>query len=275
MENYRIEFINTDDSSLKKIQNLLRLVFDARAAKFSLDYLRWQYVGNPVGTIVGFNAYADDELVAHYATMPIYMLIKGKKTKGLLSLNTATHPQHRGKRLFSILAERTYEYALENGYKFVIGVSNANSTRGFIKNLKFKLIGSLTFKVGVGKIIYPEGGYMFVRYWNKALMDWRLKNPSMRYYKKGNRIVSPIAVGFKKIVCHNGAELSLLPKLYCRPFNLYIGYGADLDNGHYFNLPKLVKHSPFNLIFRDLTNGTLPEVTRENILFELMDFDVA
>ena len=272
---YRIEQVKVDNASLRESQTLLQMVFEEHADKFSFEYLKWQYADNPVGSIVGFNAYKGDVLAAHYVTMPIYMNIEDKKTLGVLSLNTATHPDHRGKRLFSILAERTYQYAAENGYKFVIGVANANSTHGFIKHLKFYLIGPLTFKIGVGMSIYPQRDYTFTRYWDKELMDWRLKNPSMEYYKNNGVIVSPIKVGFKKLVCCNGANLTTLPKLNLRPLNLYIGYGANLCNGLYVNLPKFIKRSPFNLIFRDLTDGQLPEVTKDNILFELMDFDVA
>ena len=272
---YRIEQIKVNEDSLREIQNLLQLVFEKHASKFSFDYLKWKYVENPVGQVVGFNAYLDNILAAHYETMPIYMSINGKKTLGLLSLDTATHPDHRGKRLFSILAERTYQYAADKGYKFVIGVANDNSTHGFIKDLNFKLIGPLDFKVGIGRRIYPQRDYTFTRYWDKEIMDWRLKNPSMRYYKNGNLIVSPIKVGFKTLVCHNGAELVSLPKLHWHPLNLYIGYGARLNKGLYVNLPKFVERSPFHLIFRDLTGGSLPEMTQKNILFELMDFDVA
>ena len=275
MEDYRIEKVAVDDAALMECQDLLRLVFEERADKFSFEYLKWQYRDNPVGHIVGFNAYLGDVLAAHYVTMPIYMNINGKKTLGVLSLNTATHHEHRGKRLFSILAERTYEYAAENGYKFVIGVANANSTHGFIKHLKFKLIGPLTFKIGVGNSIYPKKNYIFTRYWDKEIMAWRLKNPSMEYFKNGDTIVSPIKPGFKKLVFHDSEGLVSLPKLYGRPFNLYIGFGADLEKGCYCGIPKFIEHSPFNLIFRDLTNGLLPKVTKDNILFELIDFDVA
>ena len=267
---YRIEQVKVDDFALRESQSLLQLVFKEHADKFSFEYLKWQYADNPVGPIVGFNAYWDDILAAHYVTMPIY-----KKTLGVLSLNTATHPDHRGKRLFTILADQTYQYAAENGYKFVIGVANANSTPGFIKHLGFKLIGPLTFKVGVGTDLYPKKNYTFTRYWDKVIMDWRLKNPSMEYYKNGNMIVSPIKPGFKKLVFHDKEGLVSLPKLDGRPFNLYIGFGADLKKGCYCGIPKFIEHSPFNLIFRDLTEGTLPEVTKDNILFELIDFDVA
>lgn len=272
---YRIEQFKTDDHAILEIQQLLQLVFEKNAAKFSLEYLKWQYVENPVGPVVGFNAYKDNVLAAHYETVPVYMNIGGEKTLGLLSKDTATHPDHRGKHLFTILAERTYQYAAENGYKFVIGVANANSTPGFIKHLKFKLIGPLDFKIGIGAKIYAQRDFTFSRYWDKEILNWRLKNPSMKYYKNGDTIVSPIKVGFKKLVCHNGAQLASLPKLHCRPLNLYIGYGANLDKGFYVNLPKFIERSPFNLIFRDLTGGSLPEMTKENILFELLDFDVA
>lgn len=272
---YFIEQVKTDGAVLKEYQQLLQLVFESRASKFSIDYLKWLYKDNPVGSVVGFNAYMGDTLAAHYVAMPIYMNIYGEKTLGLLSLNTATHPDHRGKRLFSILAEHTYKYAAENGYRFVIGVSNANSTHGFVKNLGFSLIGPLTFKVGIGQDIYQRTTYTFTRYWDKEIIEWRLKNPSMSYYKNGDMIVSPIKPGFKKLVYHDKDGIVTLTRLYGRPFNLYIGYGADLGKGIYCSIPHFVEHSPFNLIFKDLTGGALPEVTVDNILFELIDFDVA
>lgn len=272
---YQIRKVGTEDKDLEEIRQLLHLSFPNRKDKFSIAYLNWQYADNPVGSIVGFNAYMDDVLAAHYVTMPIYMTIEGEKILGLLSLNTATHPEHRGKRLFTVLAEKTYEYAAENGYKFVIGVANANSTHGFIKHLGFKLIGPLTFKVGVGINIYQRNDYTFSSCWDKDTIEWRLKNPSMEYYKNGDMIVSPIKPGVKKLIYHDKDGLVSLNKLHGRPINLYIGYGANLSKGFYCGVPNFVEHSPFNLIFRDLTDFKFPEVTKDNILFELIDFDVA
>lgn len=272
---YRIEKVRTDDYAIREATALLNLCFPKSTDIETYNFVKWEYAENPVGNIVGFNAYLDEELAAHYVTMPIYMNIDGKKTLGLLSLNTATHPNHRGKRLFTILAEKTYEYAAVNGYKFVIGVANANSTHGFIKYLGFKLIGPLTFKVGVGKNLYQRSDYTYSRYWDKEIIEWRLKNPSYTYYKNGDMIVSPIKPGFKKLIYHDKDGMLSLNKLHGHPFNLYIGFGANLGKGVYCGIPKFIEHSPFNLIFRDLTSGSLPEVTKENILFELIDFDVA
>ena len=272
---YRIERVKTDDDAIRDVTGLLNLCFPKSVEIETFEFVKWEYDENPAGKVVGYNAYWGDSLAAHYATMPIYLDIDGKKTLGLLSLNTATHPEHRGKRLFTILAEKTYEYATENGYKFVIGVANANSTPGFLKHLGFKLIGPLTLRVGAGPVSYQRTNFTYVRHWDRSFLDWRLKNPSMKYYKNGDMIVSPIKPGFKKLVYHDKKGLLSRPELHGRPFNLYIGFGADLSNGVYCRLPKFIKHSPFNLIFRDLTGGTLPEMTKDNTQFELIDFDVA
>ena len=122
--------------------------------------------------------------------------------------------------------------------------------------------------------LYPHKDFTYRRYWDKELIDWRLKNPSSGYYKNGDIIVSKIKSGFKLIVYHDERNLVELCKLKRRPFNLYIGNGADLKRGIYCGLPWFIKHSPFNLIFRDLTDNTLPIITNDNVLLELIDFDV-
>jgi len=270
---YQIKSVTVEDKSLTEITQLLNLCFPKSVDIETKEYIKWEYEENPVGHVVGFNAYSGNVLAAHYATLPIFMVIDGKKRKGLLSLNTATHPDHRGKGLFVRLAKETYDHAKENGYEYVIGVANANSTHGFIKRLGFELICPLTFRVGFGLNIYSNKDFVYRRYWNEDLLSWRLKCPSYNYYNSNTTIVSPILCGAKKIVkLEANAKLG---KLWLRPLNLYVGLGAELKNGFYFKLPKFIKHSPFNLIFHDLTGGQLPQITPDNIWFELIDFDVA
>ena len=57
------------------------------------------------------------------------------------------------------------------------------------------------------------------------------------------------------------------------PCCLYVGIGADLP-WSYCRVPSFVKHSPFNLVFCDLTNGNLPKMTADNVFYQLLDFDV-
>jgi len=274
MSEYQIVKVKTDDVSLMEVQRCLMASFP-EATKFTLPFLRWQYRDNPAGEIVGFNAVCEDETVAaHYVAMPIYMKIDGKVSKGLLSLNTATHPEHRGKRLFTILADKTYGYATEQGYEYVIGVANANSTHGFLKHLGFQLVSPLKVRFGLG-VESIGSGYSFERLWDKETLAWRLACPGARYYRNGGKLYSWRSFGRKDmmgVVSDETLVPGSLGRTY-RPISLYVGLGAELK-GIMIKLPKFVKISPFNLIWKDLTGGKLPELREDNILFQLMDYDV-
>lgn len=269
---YALEPISVEKSSLEAQQDLLRLVFP-KATKFTFEYLHWQYADNPAGNVVGYNAFYGKTLAAHYATMPIKMSIDGVVRKGLLSLNTATHPEHRGKKLFVTLADKTYSTAAEQGYEFVIGVANANSTHGFLKNLGFYEIAPLDVKIGTGLgILDGFSGGRVCRVWDDATMAWRLRNPDQRYYRKENSILAPMYPFCKALIGHYGfGEQERFHQF--RPVTLHIGLGADYSKGCYVNMPSFIHRSPFNLIFRDL-NGGLPRIGRGDIVFNLIDFDV-
>ena len=270
---YKIQQVCVDEKSLVEIKDLLTVTFP-KTDKFTSSYLRWQYKENPLGHIVGFNAYWGSELAAHYVTMPIDMHLFGEKKRGLLSLNTATHPKHQGKRLFTILAEKTFSWAKEHGYEYVIGVANANSTHGFLKHLGFYLISPLVVKWGWGYELYKKSSYPCCRIWNESTLQWRLKNPSSKYYVNHGIITSPKGFsGVKVIVGKNSLAQGNKPASFFRPLNLYVGLGANLSCGHYFDVPKFIKHSPFNLIFKNLSD-TIPPIHREDVFFQLLDFDV-
>ena len=128
--NYKIQFGEYDDALIKSVVTLFEACFDW-TDKFSFEYIKWQYMDNPNGQVVSYNAFDENNnLAAHYAAIPIKMSFGNEIVPGLLSLNTATHPNHQGKKLFTKLATLTYEKAYDMGYKFVIGVANANSTHG-------------------------------------------------------------------------------------------------------------------------------------------------
>ncbi len=278
---YRIEQMLATDESIEEVKKLLHISFPKRADKFSSEYLKWQYVDNPRGEVIAYNAYDQDgNIAAHYAVIPVEMMIEGKIVKGLLSLNTATHPDHRGKRLFTILAERTYSRAQELGHKFVIGVANANSTHGFLKNLGFYLIAPLEVKVGLGspfkkKSLLVEKNHI---HYDEDTMRWRLRCPYFSYSYNGDTIYSKI----DKPLFHTAVASVIEPirvnelglKKTSAPLNLYVGLGYKVGCS-YFKLPSFIKRSPFNLIFKDLSEGQLPKMTTGNITFQLLDFDVA
>lgn len=274
---YIFKKIITTNDNLANYSKFLSLVF-SKELKFTTEFLKWQYCENPFGTAIGYDAYFKDKLIAHYVTIPVQYYISGVLTKGLLSLNTAVHPSHQGKGLFTKLANKTYEEAIKQGYDFVIGVANQNSTPGFINKLGFQLISPLDVKIGIGKVLNkPIIAFKLSPVRSEEFLKWRLKNPSKTYLSRNHTIFIEV----KKNLVH--AQLTCIPiednfliKLpTVKPiFKLIIGKGISLKKaGIFFNLPTFLKPSPLNLIFKDLTGGS-HKIQEKDVFFELIDFDV-
>lgn len=276
---YEIRQLLFDDGdvSLQKVVDLQNAVYEGSHI-FNVNKFRQWYLKNPMGNVISFNAFYGDELVAHYACIPYKMEIAGRVVTGLFDMATVTHPDHRGKGLFKKLAKVTYDFAKEQGYEFVLGVANANSFPGYMKYFPFTFVGQLEVKIGFGTKIMCDGEKTFKVHWDKDSFNWRLNTCKANYSRKNNSIIGQ----FNSIVqTYMGSyEDSFLKNTAAqdkhwgfRP-KLYVGMGAKFISS-YLGLPKFIKRSPFNLIFLDLTEGKLPQVTKDNIFFQLFDFDVA
>ena len=277
---YDFHQATVDSDSIKLYTELLMQVFP-ESNIFVEEYLKWEYSDNPIGEIVGFNAFENGNLVAHYVCQPVVANLFGKQARGLLSLNTATHEAHRGKGLFTKLADLTYKYAAENGFEFVYGVANANSTPGFIKKLDFQLVAPLDVKFGIGKIAknITRDQYCFKRNWTRELLEWRVKNPIRAYEITSDRIyadskkygIKAILGEFEKDIIDNikGSKLKSL-----NPVKLFVGLDNNINwkKSMYFNVPESLKSSPLNLIFKDLTEKNR-KLNTKCIKFQVFDFD--
>lgn len=275
---YEIKQLKFDDGdiSLHKLVKLQNIVYEGKHMFHIEVFKRW-YIDNPMGKVISFNAFNNDELVAHYACIPIKMLIKERVVLGLLDMATVTHPNHRGKGLFKELAKITYDYAKENGFEFVIGVANANSFPGYMKYFPYELVSKLDVKIGIGNSI-KYNNKLFSTYWDKESLEWRLSIRNNQYYTSHNNIYGKFKTFIKTFMGSFEenliSDLSVDRKKLSLGLKLYVGLGAEIK-GLYFNVPKFIKRSPFNLIFLDLTEGKLPKVDKSNIFYQLIDFDVA
>jgi GNAT superfamily N-acetyltransferase len=272
---YDLAPLANDAERIRNIAALLRAAF-GDASRFTERYLRWQYEENPDGAAVGFDAFAGDDLAAHYVALPLRARLFGETAKGLLSLNTATSPAYQGKGLFTRLACATYERARELGYEFVVGVANANSTHGFVKKLGFQLVCPLDVRVGIGRPQYDDtGASHFRRIWSEQSMDWRLRNPATAYaFRAGAFWADPGMPGTaiylgKAFQC--GSSLSKRPAAH--PLTAWIGLAPNARwRGVALPVPQRMRPSPLNLIFRDLTPaGRTLDASR--VFFEALDFD--
>lgn len=261
----------TDDDSLLKYSKLLSTVFPG-TPKYTFDFLKWQYLDNPLGKVVGFDAYYENKLVAHYVTIPVEYKKEDIVFKGLLSLNTATDPEFQGKGLFTSLANKTYSLGAEKGYQFVIGVANQNSTPGFIKKLGFTLIAPLDAYIylSVNKSSKNTTSLFKSNLDNKSVL-WRIKNPSNTYFFSDNKIYSK--TDNKLIQATLSTEKLGMSKNntpFC--FKMSIGLNNAPRTLFKFKIPDKLKPSPLNLIFKELIPLDL-KMNSSTIFFELIDFD--
>ncbi|MCB9229284.1 MAG: GNAT family N-acetyltransferase [Deltaproteobacteria bacterium] len=275
---YEFRETEVSESHIIRLSELLTLVF-GKKQEHGTSYLKWQYQENPYGTALGFDAFYEGQLAAHYVTIPIKAILNGNEARGLLSLNTATHPDHRSKGLFTALAEKTYVRAKESGYEFVVGVANGNSTHGFTRKLGFDLVTPLSAKIGLGNPSVERKSHVkFKLLWDKDGIFWRLRRPGAVYSMDKNHNVYG-ATKIAGIHAYLGPHMKLapdssLPHLKAvNPLRLWIKAGDDESlNPCYVRIPDFLKPSPLNLIFRSLTQPSY-KLEPSDVEFYLSDFD--
>lgn len=264
---------------LSAYATLLSDVFGAES-KFTPDAIAWRYRDNPAGQVVGADAWDGDRLAAHYVACPTVALIDGQPVKGLLSLNTATHPDYQGRGLFTKLANAAYEQGAGGGYKFVIGVANANSTPGFLKKLAFQDVGRLHAGVLTrAPNRFAPRPLQYQGAWSGELLRWRLANPAAAY--KVGRIGDVIGVWAKThmpfIQCAAFLPSEADPQLKGRApmaFSLYLGLDPRWPLGAqgFVPVPEKLRPSPLNLIWRPLGGGPA-QLRADATAFSFLDFD--
>lgn len=264
-DDYELRRLAVTDEGLFECNRLLRSVF-VDATIFSEAFLKWQYEENPAGHAVGFNAYAGETLAAHYVTQPARCMIHGQEQLGLLSLNTATHAEHRKKGLFTRLASRTYEAAAKEGFQFVFGVANSNSVGGFIRKLGFQSLGQLDVQMGIrcqGTAHVEGRGLSFFRCWDRASLKWRLSNPSRAYEIRGGRVyLDSERMGHMRMMAGEFApeDLSGLPSRRIEsqnPLEMFVGFepGQVWRPPMHVNVPLRLHRKSLTMIFLDLTGA--------------------
>ncbi len=270
-------FFDDGDVSLQKVVDLQNIVYEGKHT-FRVEGFRKRYLENPLGRVISFNAFYGEELVAHYACIPYAMNIGGRKSIGLFDMATVTHPDHRGKGLFKKLAQTTYDFAKKQGYEFILGVANANSFPGYMKYFPMTFVGQLEVRMGLGLNILPDASKEYSVYYDKDVFEWRLRCGRANYSREKNAVLGKYNSMVQTYMgCYSDEFLSSIDianKHWCFRPRLYVGMGAKFKS-LYLKVPKFIKRSPFNVIFLDLTDGQLPPITKENLFFQLIDFDVA
>jgi GNAT superfamily N-acetyltransferase len=282
--------VSTDPKSLDAYAGLFHTCFPG-ASIADPAYLIWLYSNNPAGPVVGFDAWDGETLAAHYACIPADMTLDGKPVRCLLSLNTATDPRYQGQGLFTRLAAETYDHAAQAGFAAVYGVANANSTPGFLRKLSFQMVAPLAARLGFGRLTrrnWPElaASASFSHRWTAETLHWRISNPRNPVRLRATKdqalaVYAPtgrpglIAYGELPMVADwpNGPDVAgggggLSARVFV---GLLPGGGGGSCYGP---IPKALKPSPLNLIYRPLDPAQAPpQLDPNTVLITFLDFD--
>ena len=274
MEIRRCTFEN--EAELQQLVDLQNEVYQKRGLHFNKDIFRYWYLENPDGKVISYNAFDQGRMVAHQAFVPERMLVDGQITKCVRSMAVVTHPDYRGKGLLSQLTNAALGDVKNEGYAFAYAVTNGNSVSSFVNHCGFSFVTRLHVKMGFGKGITENEGKTYRRFWSKESLNWRLRNG--KYSLSDDVIIGKFKLGVNTIMGMMDPSLMDAAKFHEEKvpcgIKLYVGLGAKLPRS-YWDVPKFIKHSPFNLVFRDLTGGKLPVMTKDNVFYQLIDFDVA
>ena len=131
---------NSQNFSIRKFKNedvdeILNLLNNVFKQKFTRDWWKWKYELNPSG-FRGQDgdiwvAESEHKIVGHYALIPEKIKFYSRVIDIAQSVDTATHPDFRGKGVFTALAKKVYS-AAKNRYPFLIGFPSAMAYRGFL-----------------------------------------------------------------------------------------------------------------------------------------------
>jgi hypothetical protein len=136
---YRFERINA--ARLGHMAQLYEAVYDK---KIPVEYYTRKYNTAYTGVMyTGYLAYNDSGLpVAYYGVIPCFIQYDNRLILAAQSADTMTHPAHRNKGLFIILANLTFELCQIEGICLIYGFPNQNSLPGLLK-LGWQIIDTL------------------------------------------------------------------------------------------------------------------------------------
>jgi predicted N-acetyltransferase YhbS len=129
-------------ADLPKLRELFESSFGHRRDE---AYDTWRFLQTPGGLAPTVVAIDGDRFAGSYTVSPTTLDIGGERVRGAQSLDTMTHPDFRGRGLFTQLALACFERLAADGYEVLYGFPNPMSYPGFIRKLNWDHVGDVPF----------------------------------------------------------------------------------------------------------------------------------
>ncbi len=137
------------EADIPEIVSLLKLSLGEALMQKSEAYWRWKHVENPFGrSPVLVAALESGAIIGVRAFMRWDWEMDGKVVKAVRAVDTATHPSHQGKGIFTKLTRQLLETCKDNGVDIVFNTPNQKSMPGYIK-MGWKKAGNVRFGITI------------------------------------------------------------------------------------------------------------------------------
>jgi N-acetylglutamate synthase-like GNAT family acetyltransferase len=128
-----MEIRKATSEDMPSIISLLKASLGEGLMPKSAGYWQWKHEQNPFGTSPVLIATEDDKIIGVRAFMRWRWLKGDQCLESIRAVDTATHPLHQGKGIFSKLTKALLDECREKGWHFVFNTPNEKSKPGYLK----------------------------------------------------------------------------------------------------------------------------------------------
>ncbi len=187
------KLITSKDELLEYSGDIAELFQKCFNDKPSKELWQWAYIDNVCGEPIVSLYYHDQNLIGHYAVIPMRLYCNGKNILAALSMTTMVDMDYRRHGLFMKQANEVYDKAKELGFSLVYGFPNKQSAPGFRKRLGWIINNqSYVSKIQGRDLInknFTFSNQISFNHKDEELLAWRLSKPNQEYFRNGSLIM--------------------------------------------------------------------------------------
>jgi GNAT superfamily N-acetyltransferase len=157
---YEIRSYRDDDEA--EVLDLLAITLgNGPAGRRPPEFFRWKHVENPFGRSYMLLAEADGRIVGLRAFMRWKFRADGRVVRAVRAVDTATHPDHQGRGIFSRLTREAVE-DLRDEADLIFNTPNEKSLPGYLK-MGWRLVGTVPVSVRISRPVAFFKGFRALR----------------------------------------------------------------------------------------------------------------
>jgi GNAT superfamily N-acetyltransferase len=150
------------DGDVSPVLDLLRSALGEGAeGSRSSAFFRWKHLENPFGPSFMLVAEADGQAIGLRAFMRWRFRAGGRSIRAVRAVDTATHPDHQGRGIFSLLTRQAIEM-LNDEAELVFNTPNEKSLPGYLK-MGWRTVGRIPIVIGAHRPLRVARGIRSIR----------------------------------------------------------------------------------------------------------------